>query len=65
VNTLLTPRTIALLEAGVAAPSSQPPGSWKTTIWPRWGWAPNHGENLFTSTRSPGMIVFSIDCDGM
>jgi len=65
VKTLLTSRTIGLSEAGVAVPSSQPPGSWKTTIWPRCGWAPNQGENLFTSTRSPGMIVFCIDCDGM
>lgn len=65
VNTSLMPRTKKLPEAGVAVPSSQPPGSWKTTIWPRCGCAPNHGENLFTSTRSPGMIVFCIDCEGM
>ena len=65
VNTSLMPRTIVLLEGGAAAVSSQTPGSWKTTIWPRCGVAPNHGENLFTSTRSPGMIVFSIDCEGM
>lgn len=65
VNTSLMPRTMGLLEVGVAVPSSQPPGSWKTTTCPRCGWAPNHGENLFTSTRSPGMIVFCIDCDGM
>lgn len=65
MNTSLMPRTTALFEGGVAALSSQPPGSWKTAIWPRCGWAPNHGENLFTSTRSPGMIVFCIDCDGM
>jgi len=65
VKTFLTSRTTALSLTGVVVPSSQPPGSWKTTIWPRCGVEPNHGENLFTSTRSPGMIVFSIDCEGM
>ncbi len=65
MKTFLTPRTIALSLVGVVVPSSQPPGSWKTTIWPRCGWAPNHGENLFTSTRSPGRIVFCIDWEGM
>ncbi len=65
MKTPFTSLTIGLLLTGVAVPSSQPPGSWKTTICPRCGCAPNQGENLFTSTRSPGRIVFCIDCDGM
>src|SRR4051794_9599450 len=44
---------------------SQPPGSRKTTTSPRSGVSPNHGENLSTSTRSPMLMVCSIDPDGM
>src|ERR1700712_2201620 len=34
----------------VGSPSSQPPGSWKTTTSPREGSDPNHGVSLSTST---------------
>lgn len=44
---------------------SQPPGSLKTTTSPRCGSAPNHGVSLSTSTRSPILMVCSIDPDGM
>ncbi len=45
--------------------SSQPPGSRKTTTSPRSGFAPNHGVNLSTSTRSPIARVCSIEPEGM
>jgi hypothetical protein len=50
---------------GLGSPLSQPPGSLKTTTSPRCGWAPNHGVNLSTSTRSPILMVCSIDPEGM
>lgn len=44
---------------------SQPPGSLKTTTSPRCGSEPNQGVNLSTSTRSPILMVCSIEPDGM
>lgn len=50
---------------GFRSSSSQPPGSLNTTTSPRDGFEPNHGVSLSTSTRSPILIVCSIEPDGI
>ena len=64
-NSLICLITIGSLVVEVVSPSSQWPGSLKTTTSPRCGFEPNHGVSLSTRTRSPILMVCSIEPDGM